>query len=263
MTHADGTPPPSDPSRYLKHCWACGSFLKVNQKFCTECNHWQTWRRHLTFSTTILSLLVALIAVTPAFLDAVLAFHDPLKVDISIANVGSNKDPAATIQVVNQGSSEIVTTGELSCLFHLYFKVRGEEHQVATLGLRGFITFSEPEHRVIRTYSDYPLPAKFRTFDVDTTFGGHSEMDILRFFQMHHDETDMFASHPGLGEEDTCELKLSHDGEIKTKQFIVEEPFLITQVLLNDMIERQEITGEEAAYILDLWQKLPILSDPD
>lgn len=44
-------------------CWACKEELESDQKFCTNCNHWQNWRRYTVFSSTILSLLVALITV--------------------------------------------------------------------------------------------------------------------------------------------------------------------------------------------------------
>ncbi|MEP5582133.1 MAG: hypothetical protein ABJP83_00900, partial [Roseibium sp.] len=33
-------------------CWTCRGDIKINQKYCKECKHWQTWRRHFNFSNT-------------------------------------------------------------------------------------------------------------------------------------------------------------------------------------------------------------------
>ncbi|MEO9515611.1 MAG: hypothetical protein ABJH45_07080 [Paracoccaceae bacterium] len=45
-------------------CWACGTGLKERQRYCTNCSNWQgKFRRKLNLSNTVLSLLVALIAV--------------------------------------------------------------------------------------------------------------------------------------------------------------------------------------------------------
>ncbi len=55
----------------MSSCWACMSQLEDQQKFCTECSHWQNWRHYLKFSTSVLSLLVALIAVAGVFLPIV------------------------------------------------------------------------------------------------------------------------------------------------------------------------------------------------
>lgn len=45
------------------YCWACNEELVKRQQFCKACNHWQNWRHYTVFSSTILSLLVALITV--------------------------------------------------------------------------------------------------------------------------------------------------------------------------------------------------------
>lgn len=47
-----------------KHCWACLQPIKSAQRYCLECKSWQNWRRHLNLSTSTLSLIVALLAVT-------------------------------------------------------------------------------------------------------------------------------------------------------------------------------------------------------
>ena len=47
-------------------CWACSEVLKVGQRYCKECRHWQNWRAYTTVSSTILSLIIALLAVLGA-----------------------------------------------------------------------------------------------------------------------------------------------------------------------------------------------------
>ncbi len=49
-----------------RKCWACAADLRPGQLICTECNQWQTKRRFFAFSNSILTLLVALIAVIGA-----------------------------------------------------------------------------------------------------------------------------------------------------------------------------------------------------
>ncbi len=71
-------------------CWACASTLEAQAAvFCSKCNHYQNWRRFLTFSTTSLSLLVALIAVTGAVAPAIAGlFETPAKLSVAIVDRG-------------------------------------------------------------------------------------------------------------------------------------------------------------------------------
>lgn len=54
-------PPAAVPS---KRCRACGWPMPASASRCKECDGFQDWRRHLSFSATTLSLLVALVSVS-------------------------------------------------------------------------------------------------------------------------------------------------------------------------------------------------------
>ncbi|WP_224825396.1 hypothetical protein [Cognatishimia sp. MH4019] len=97
-------------------CWACQSELAENQKFCCECEHWQNWRRYFGFSTTVLSLLVALISVlgvvTPILMDVI------NKIDVPVVEVsGSHSEnyQAFSIQVENLSDKPVVFPSLLRC----------------------------------------------------------------------------------------------------------------------------------------------------
>jgi hypothetical protein len=67
---ADGPEAPT-PAAATKACRICGEDIKLSAIKCTHCDSYQDWRSSLTFSSTILSLLVALIAVLTAALPVV------------------------------------------------------------------------------------------------------------------------------------------------------------------------------------------------
>ncbi|MEM9128421.1 MAG: hypothetical protein AAGA97_01710, partial [Pseudomonadota bacterium] len=83
-----------------KKCWACQADLDAKQVFCLKCEKWQDFRRHFSFSTTVLSLIVAIIAVSAPILDHTFRFYDPLKVQASFSSIGSINEPEAILKVV-------------------------------------------------------------------------------------------------------------------------------------------------------------------
>jgi hypothetical protein len=52
-----------EPDRGAKLCATCGLDIPSVARVCTHCDAYQDWRRHLSFSSTILSLLIALFSV--------------------------------------------------------------------------------------------------------------------------------------------------------------------------------------------------------
>lgn len=52
-------------------CRFCKAELKTGSTFCTDCNHFQNWRRLLFFGTSTLSLLIALISVATVFYSSI------------------------------------------------------------------------------------------------------------------------------------------------------------------------------------------------
>ena len=57
---ASGVRSPSIPDESTKRCVECAAPIRVRAKKCTECDTYQDWRRYLPFSSTVLSLLIAL-----------------------------------------------------------------------------------------------------------------------------------------------------------------------------------------------------------
>lgn len=52
--------------RKTKLCKICGEEIKISVVKCIHCNGYQNWRSRIDFSSNVLSLLVALIAVATA-----------------------------------------------------------------------------------------------------------------------------------------------------------------------------------------------------
>ena len=71
-------------------CVHCHSSISPGAPRCAECGGYQNWRRHLTLSATVLSLLVALISVSglaiPLILDAVRGNQSILRANLSFGN---------------------------------------------------------------------------------------------------------------------------------------------------------------------------------
>lgn len=68
MTHTSDPAQPSPQNLESSNepkCWACRSRIESGQKYCTKCSNWQCGiRKHINITQTVLSLLIALIAVT-------------------------------------------------------------------------------------------------------------------------------------------------------------------------------------------------------
>lgn len=68
----------SDGEEKKSRCKVCREEISLGAKKCVHCDSFQTWRRHLNFSSTVLSLLVALVSVSGiAFPAITAALHVP------------------------------------------------------------------------------------------------------------------------------------------------------------------------------------------
>jgi hypothetical protein len=118
-------PPESD--RHKKQCTTCGEEIAYTARKCIHCDSYQDWRRYLTFSSTVLALLVALLSVAtvagPVFRD-LLTIKDS---DLVASFQGVNADDQAVFVVSNLGTRP-GTVGEVLIMvapsesgeFHLY-----------------------------------------------------------------------------------------------------------------------------------------------
>ena len=85
-------------------CVHCRSAISPGAPRCATCGGYQNWRRHLALSSTVLSLLVALVSVTalavPVVLDAVRGHRSVLSVDLSFVD-----GEVAYFHFANQGGA--------------------------------------------------------------------------------------------------------------------------------------------------------------
>ena len=64
-------------------CLACRETIREGATVCIKCNARQDWRRHLNFSSTILSLLIAFLSVLSIGVPSLLKSLEPLEASIS------------------------------------------------------------------------------------------------------------------------------------------------------------------------------------
>jgi len=86
-----------------KHCKVCGEPIAKEAKKCIHCDSYQDWRRHLSFSSTVLALLTALLSVAtvavPVLRDLVIEPDSNL-----VASFQSLDNHSANFVVSNTGS---------------------------------------------------------------------------------------------------------------------------------------------------------------
>jgi hypothetical protein len=68
------------------HCTTCLEPIRIGAKKCIKCDSYQDWRRFLTFSSTVLALLVSLVAVTGALVPAVMEEVRRSDSDVQLSN---------------------------------------------------------------------------------------------------------------------------------------------------------------------------------
>lgn len=104
-------------------CGACGAEMPTNVRYCGHCNSWQDWRGHIHLSSTVLSLLIALISVTSI---AVPWLKDSLRQDGSyiratVVRTGDLAGQPFDVQVL------VANTGNRpGTLGNFYFRKKGD-----------------------------------------------------------------------------------------------------------------------------------------
>lgn len=85
-------------------CPICRHSLPVGARYCIECKHDLTWRRHLGISNTALALLTALIAVAASSIDAIKKLFEPNDSAFHAQLIGtSSRDENVSLLVSNNG----------------------------------------------------------------------------------------------------------------------------------------------------------------
>ncbi|MEP3049404.1 MAG: hypothetical protein ABJL55_16270 [Roseibium sp.] len=149
-------------------CWACGASIKPRQKFCTECKHWQTARRHFSFSQSVLALLVALAALSVPIFDRIYNFLDPTMVAASLAYRYVDEESFASEDQLF-GHELIVTN---SSRHPAYFS--GQVYCLATFTVRNvffLLSFDlhdelDPKERYINNISSYIVAVRSWTASI-------------------------------------------------------------------------------------------------
>lgn len=88
-------------------CHNCKSPLNAGAVYCLHCESYQNWRRHLSLSSSVLALLVALVTVTSASAPTVVGAlrRQYSQVELSLLDYDR---PSFTILAVNQGNRRAV-----------------------------------------------------------------------------------------------------------------------------------------------------------
>jgi hypothetical protein len=87
----------------MRRCLSCQEPIHPKAKLCKTCKSYQDWRRHFSFSTVVLSLLVALVSVVSAVGPQIVALLPPCGSDLRIRSYYFSEDTVSLI-VENRGN---------------------------------------------------------------------------------------------------------------------------------------------------------------
>lgn len=129
-----------------KRCWACQKVMPAKAIVCVECKSFQNWRKYLDYSSTALSLMIALISVTTTL--------------FAVTKGRERARSGADIHIVNSRVSDID------------YKTGGKQSHGPTFCVEGFVRNSGNAPTTIRSFSlKHPkqegkgLPMVVRTTD--------------------------------------------------------------------------------------------------
>jgi hypothetical protein len=98
----------------VSRCITCREKIERGAKICIRCNQFQDWRRFFGLSSTILSLLVALVSVLSIAIPAVLNVRPPQKSDIHCSLLEWNAEGGNfKLAVSNKGNRAAVVKGPM------------------------------------------------------------------------------------------------------------------------------------------------------
>ena len=104
----------------LKLCIDCKQEIHADANKCVHCGSYQQgWQKHFSFTTTTLSLLIALISVLGALLPNLLTaiFYSEPRLSVSVRNVNNS---GLEMDVVNIGKAAAVLANEIECTRMIY-----------------------------------------------------------------------------------------------------------------------------------------------
>ncbi len=143
-------------------CKVCMLPMPSGARKCAECSSWQDWRSHVTFGSTLLSLLVALVSVLTF---AVPIWKTSLTPDVHL--------PAPVLLDINEGAEAtfvVTNAGKLPTI--LEYLVMGTNDAVLSFDMSGM----SPHERVIE-------PNRIGTFRLRLAVE-HSEVDVWDLVQL-------------------------------------------------------------------------------
>jgi predicted nucleic acid-binding Zn ribbon protein len=146
-------------------CFLCRKPIPRGARICTECNTYQDWRKYFGFSSTVLSLLVALVSVLTVAIPVIRNALTPDRSDVYCALLTWNTT-GATLLVSNRGVRPAV---------------------VKNLRLKS-VTSTESKTEIVFAgdFLDPPIlePGKFRTVKFYRVIGSvRADLDPLVNFQ--------------------------------------------------------------------------------
>lgn len=104
----------SETEDVANRCIACREEIQPRAKVCTHCNQFQDWRRFFGLSSTVLSLLVALVSVLSIAIPAILNVTTPQQSDIRCSLLEWEEETGfVKLAVSNKGSRAAVVQGLL------------------------------------------------------------------------------------------------------------------------------------------------------
>lgn len=143
-----------------KECIHCAHPIPANAKYCTECNNHQGWRRYMTFSGSVLALLVALISVSTPLVSAL---KQPSS-DIVISQIQGQLDPELEKEPNSRYMLDLYSLyatvsnlGDKPGIIMEIEPIKLGEHVTVWFHVRADDTFHEPGTRRIKTDSSIVL----------------------------------------------------------------------------------------------------------
>ncbi len=135
-----------------KHCRDCLGLMPSDASKCRSCGSFQNWRRHFTFTTTVVSFFLAGVATAGIILEPVKEFITPVT-DIRLERVGSTAK-GYSVLIANKGRATAVIK-----YVHIFYGERIVELQgsiedpLIKSGETRYLTVTWPE--------DEPQPSRF------------------------------------------------------------------------------------------------------
>lgn len=157
----------SHPTTKLVPCRMCSTNIPDSAQKCVHCKSFQNWRRHLNFSSTVLSLLIALISVTATVGPNFIEWFVEKKPVLAVA-VKRHTAEDFVIGVVNSGNAIATLNTDIGCrLWEILTWPTGQEDPYTAEERRyfGAYTFKIKDGEIIE-----PGAIKTISFDAKNSF---------------------------------------------------------------------------------------------